>query len=463
MSAGVSKRWNRLILSKSRQVGWVQEQAAPHIWCWLPYQKRIKAGQPNAWCATCGGTFYQEYDKVLRCGSGDVFSTQTECPHCGSLLRQGRDIQSMTGHRYHDDFDYVCRAEVVGDWQLLRYFIVKSRSWAEHGVEYSLPTEVVRRWMAPGRRTVVESIGMVGYGGAWREIPWNFNGELSIKREGLGGYYTGGTSYRIDTANLARGSKFHPVILKDGFKGIETCRQLRCELYDIPQIFFDPHMVTLLKNGHESIVAFFIGATDRKLGKYWGSMKIAFRHGYKIKDFTTWLDHIENLVTCGLDIHSPRYICPDDLDKEHDLLLKRANKIREELRKEQERKKTKKYEAEYQKKKGRFFELVFEDKNVVISTITSVAEVAAEGEAMHHCVYTNRYFEKDNSLLMSARTKQGERLETIEIGLARFNVLQSRAKYNKESLEHKHILKMLEDHMPEVRLAATKHPKNQAS
>ena len=43
---------------------------------------------------------------------------------------------------------------------------------------------------------------------------------------------------------------------------------------------------------------------------------------------------------------------------------------------------------------------------------------------MHHCVFTNEYYLKADSLILSA-TIDGKRIETIEVSLKRMEVVQS--------------------------------------
>ncbi|MDE6436628.1 MAG: PcfJ domain-containing protein, partial [Muribaculaceae bacterium] len=92
--------------------------------------------------------------------------------------------------------------------------------------------------------------------------------------------------------------------------------------------------------------------------------------------------------------------------------------------------------------------------NVVISVISSVADMLAEGEAMHHCVYGAGYYRKKDSLILSARDKDGKRLETIEVNLRTFQVEQSRAVCNKTSARHHEILDLMQKNMHLIRAAA---------
>ncbi len=91
-----------------------------------------------------------------------------------------------------------------------------------------------------------------------------------------------------------------------------------------------------------------------------------------------------------------------------------------------------------------------------IHNLTSVAEgaeIAEEGEAMHHCVFDAEYYRKSDSLILSARDRNGSRLETIEVNLRTFKVVQSRAKFNKISDFHAEILSLMQQNMHLIRRA----------
>ena len=61
---------------------------------------------------------------------------------------------------------------------------------------------------------------------------------------------------------------------------------------------------------------------------------------------------------------------------------------------------------------------------------------------MHHCVYSNEYYLKPNSLILSA-TINGKRVETIEVSLKTLKVLQSRGVCNKNTEYHDRIIELV--------------------
>ena len=66
--------------------------------------------------------------------------------------------------------------------------------------------------------------------------------------------------------------------------------------------------------------------------------------------------------------------------------------------------------------------------------LESVDEFKEEGDKMHHCVFDCEYFNRKDCLILSARNKKtGKRIETIELSLSTFEIIQQRAKCNGES------------------------------
>lgn len=77
------------------------------------------------------------------------------------------------------------------------------------------------------------------------------------------------------------------------------------------------------------------------------------------------------------------------------------------------------------------------------STIESYLRVRAN---------TDEQFAK--SFAKEGKTIEGERLETIEVSLDDYSIVQSRAIYNGSTPQHQDILRLMNDHMDEIRRAA---------
>lgn len=236
-----------------------------------------------------------------------------------------------------------------------------------------------------------------------------------------------------------------PIIRRNGFKGhfyTHSPQELFClllknnkaeTLYKTQQ--FD--MLSIIESRHDQV------------SKYWNSIKICIRNGYKILDAINWLDYLNLLEYFEKDIRSPKYICPGNFNNEHDRLVSKKMKIENEKRKVEEEKKFIEYQEQYNKQKGKFFGLKFEDQNLIIQTISSIPAFKEEAETLKHCVYSNEYFKKENSLIMSAKVN-GKPVETIEISLRDLRVIQSRGLQNKASKYNKEILALLQKNISQI-------------
>ena len=160
-----------------------------------------------------------------------------------------------------------------------------------------------------------------------------------------------------------------------------------------------------------------------------------------------WLDYLDLLEYFHLDTHNSHYVCPKNLQKEHDNLTRRKKRIEEKRRLEQRIKEAAKWEKEYAKMKGAYFGICFGNEHIQISVITSVAAIAEEGEKMHHCVYQAGYYKRKDSLILTARDSAGNRLETIELSLRTFEIVQSRGLQNKPTPFHDDIIKLVQDNI----------------
>jgi len=91
------------------------------------------------------------------------------------------------------------------------------------------------------------------------------------------------------------------------------------------------------------------------------------------------------------------------------------------------------------------------DGVINIHVLQNVREFAEEGSAMHHCVFRLRYYGRADSLILSARDSQGNRLETVEVNLNTFDIVQSRAVCNGTSEYHEKIVNIVKNNMNLIR------------
>ena len=170
-----------------------------------------------------------------------------------------------------------------------------------------------------------------------------------------------------------------------------------------------------------------------------------------------WCDYIDLLNYFHKDTRNPHYVCPENLKHEHDRLMDKKTRIEKAEKLKRQIAQAEKYEKQYKKHRGMFFGICFGNEHIVITVICSVKEMAEEGTMMHHCVYANGYYDHNkypNSLILSAKDKEGHRLETIELNIKTWKVIQSRALQNGKTKFHDEIVKLVEQNIGLFKKAA---------
>ena len=216
--------------------------------------------------------------------------------------------------------------------------------------------------------------------------------------------------------------------------------------------YLEDRAETLYKTGQHALLrrlySVGLAASD------YASAKICIRNNYIVDDAGMWIDYLDLLQYFHKDTRNAHYVCPSNLRAEHDRLMNRKRKIEREKRKREDALKIQADEEMYSKHKSRFFGICFGDDDILISVITSVADIYAEGEAMHHCVYTNGCYKKPDSLILSARDRiTDHRIETIEVNLKTLSVEQSRGVCNESTIHHKRIIELVNNNIHLIKKA----------
>jgi hypothetical protein len=205
-----------------------------------------------------------------------------------------------------------------------------------------------------------------------------------------------------------------------------------------------------LKTGQTSLLKFFAGDSFKYIDKYWASIRICVRNNYKVDDVSLWRDYVDLLCFFGKDLHNAKYVCPADLKAEHDRYVKKKRDWQEQERMKKARKKALEDETTYRDMKSRFFGIQFTDGLINVRVLESVEEVMQEGDCLHHCVFTNEYHLRSDSLILSA-CADGQRLETVEFSLSKMQVIQSRGLCNQNTEYHDRIIELVEKNSSLIR------------
>ena len=251
-----------------------------------------------------------------------------------------------------------------------------------------------------------------------------------------------------------------PQLRRNGFKG---------DFYGVTPVrlfkglLSDPKIETLVKEGKIEEMRYFLSNPDTA-DELWASYIIARRHHYCINNIGMWCDYLKMLKNLGQDLRNPKNICPDDFIKAHDEASRRIDAKREkeraelERRYEQERRereqqrllREKQKEQDFINQKSKFFGLVISDNEITVKVLESIEEYYEEGKTQNICVFGSSYYTKANSLILSARI-DGRIIETIEVDLHTFQVVQCHGKNNKDTDYHERIVNLVNANAKKIR------------
>ena len=108
------------------------------------------------------------------------------------------------------------------------------------------------------------------------------------------------------------------------------------------------------------------------------------------------------------------------------------------------------------KNKGMYLGITFGNKDIVVTVLDSIDAYIEEGAKMHHCVFQCKYYNKNNSLILSAKDINGNRLATIELSLIDWNILQCRGVDNSRPSQYDEIVSLVNNNIGQFQQAKLK-------
>ena len=368
----------------------------------------------------------------MDCGHSWQMIKPTEhctCPQCGAGLEV-----ITTRARKLKQRQYFTVLTTSGGYQVLRMYLLIAGM--EKGYQASSSVMEIGQywWDERGRQSIVAVQRTMGH----YIDSFAYYSPMAIRRDN--------EAYRfVARCPLCPKVKLSDTLKRNGFEG-------KC--YDIaptsliPALLTDSRAETLMKAGRTEPLAYFLSRA-RTIDKYWPAYKITLRRGYDITDIALWCDYVDMLRRLGKDTHNAHYVCPEDLQQAHDEVHRKLRARQEREQEEHKRQKEQEDEARFQKLKAPFFGITFTDGTIQVRVLESVQEYIEEGQALHHCVFTNEYHLKEKSLILSARI-EGKRVETIEVSLETMQVIQCRGLQNKSTEYHDRIIDLVHRNIKQI-------------
>lgn len=380
---------------------------------------------------------YATKNRVLCLDCGEVFSPKlvfrkkSKCPNCNTNV-EVKNSRNTTDKQ----ISYFAIAEIIEDFQVIRNFQLIAIYKKGVPVSYFLH-EILQYWVnSIGYDMKYQTFGLMhntqGNCDSW-------GGKMETRKEN--NYYQ--RKYDVYVDNYYPKSVFKQEYLKYGInsnlKGLSFLEAIRI----IPG---NSNLETLLKAKQYNLIQKSINS---QINYYWNSIKICLRNKYFVKDASMYFDYLELLRYFKKDLRSPKYVCPKKLLKEHDILVKKKQIIQKKQKIENIKNQISESQKEYIKEKRKFFELEFKKGSLTISPIKEVRDFMDEGEELKHCVFTNEYYNKKDSLILTAKVNN-KRVETVEICLSQMKIIQSRGEGNKNTKYNDKIIELVKSNLHRI-------------
>lgn len=400
----------RLLPLTERQRAWAFRHTVEH------FAFRTPSGQTT--CLDCGHRWNGTKTKHCR------------CPKCGARLKLEDTLR-----RKADSRSYFSVITVQDGQQVQRVFRLDV-SYHKGRPAQTVVREVIRYWINENGKTAVTALRRtMGY---YRDS-FSCWSDLELRNDNMDYRY-------IADCYVYPNYTVIPKLRRNGLKG---------SFADIaPQqlmkaLLTDNRVETILKSGRKKDLKHFIDH-PQDLDFCWPSYKIVLRRNYRITDMGIWVDYLRMLHRCGKDLHNAHYVCPADLHAEHDKYQEKVRILREQEKRKEQMKRAMENEARFRELKGKFLGLEFTDGTIIVRVLDSVVAYYEEGRALHHCVGECEYYLKPDTLVFSARIED-KRVETVELSLETFKVLQSRGLCNRNTEYHDRIIKLVQKNVGLIR------------
>jgi hypothetical protein len=347
-------------------------------------------------------------------------------------------------HRYNQvhfkEIEYWAVLNVCEGFQVVR-IICSHKNMKKNIMPAYFHKEVMQHWINPKGEVRTLSLSTNVFAGAYEA--WQYYSPLEIRPKS----FESSPKYRINPFKVYSSAKALAVLKRNGFRG---------SFYGIaPQLLFtavlkDSHAETLLKTGQTDFLYHYLISHSQYIRENWQAVKTCAKNNYKVKDFALWEDYVSLLRWFKKDLNTDVNVCPENLEEAHDRLVERKRKIQRRQHIKELRAEIQQAQISYEQEKKQFFGLEFTKQNLSICVMESVRDVLEEGDTLRHCVFTNEYYKKINSLILSAKL-ENRPVETIEVALPSLEIVQCRGTKNKVSQHHKQILKLLNQNLYQIK------------
>ena len=387
------------------------------------------------YCTECG----QYFDNTgIKDGRKEI------CPHCGTQL-----LITTSKKRTDKEDRFFCIVDQFEGYQVFRYVYVLRSNRTGKPVHYFID-EVMQKWMSDDEEVTIVAKGRL-MNSAYQFDGWSHNSEMQIRMRGMG---YNSFDYEVYVHMTYPVQKW-----KGEYRKYGVNRQIKNTdpYWLLKGVKYNPKNETLLKAKQYSLLGYVTNGNASFVNRYWPTIKICIRNKYIVKDASIYNDYLQLLDRYHKDLHNAFYVCPKNLNKAHDFYVAKRRKElekEEKERKEKEMLRQKAAEKEFLDRINKFIDLVISDNKLTIVPLKSLEDFKEEGDNMHHCVFSNGYWKRKDCIILSARIGE-KRIETVEVSLKTFEIVQSRGACNQNTEYHDRIIGLVRKNMNLIRQKLT--------
>ena len=368
---------------------------------------------------------------------------------CASCQRKLKMHQHNQVH--FKEIEYFVLTDTCSGYQVV-CIICSHKNMKKNVLRAYSNTEVVQHWINPKGEVRTLSLGTNIFSQAYDA--WKYYSPLEIRPKS----FQDSPKYRINPYKVYPKLNVIPLLKRNRFK---------TSMHGIaPQLLFtallkDPTAETLLKSSQTFLLKHYLNSHEQHLRENWQAVKTCLKQRYQIQDIKIWEDYIALLRWFKKDPNSPALVCPENLDQAHDTLVAKKRELQRRKHLAQMSAEIQQAEPIYKQDKKQFFGLSFTDKDFTVKVIDSVQDFLAEGDMLHHCVFTNEYYKKKDSLILSAQIANRP-VETIEVSIFENGNYPVQGHRNKATKYHGRILRIINKNLPEIARRLKKQKKQTA-
>lgn len=383
-------------------------------------------------CGNCGETI-------------ECVNNMNKCPNCNCNI--GENINSNNGNRKWHTWKFYFSTEIVNEFQIIRffevgYFINKNKK------SKIIKNEIARCFISENKKHELD-ISVLG-------LPIYTQNYVLLFR-----YNQDFTFLKTDSF-----AKMIPFKKTELFGKLILANFIKKRGYTYNKNITINPLDYFLRNKQENNFLETLyklkqfNLINSALSNYWNrsllerkkEILLMIKWGFKFNksfDYAMFCDYLDLAENCGFDIKTPKILIFKNLRKAHDQMHSLYLAKKEEI----ELKLLSKKNIDYIANKSKYFNLDLGENNIKIQVLKNIKEFRDTGNILKHCVFSNKYYEKKESLILNCYF-DNELFETAELNIKSLNLIQLRGKNNLDSIHHKDFELLIEKNKKLIRKVA---------